>query len=350
MRERTGPRAYGPYKHGDKWRVHFVSGRGGDRATSYETFDTWAEADRCKSGATDEAQGISVADAIKAFLDTKRAQDRSPETISSYEARLGVLLGDLLKRPIRSVASRGAELYAGVLAGRRPDSHQNLLKAGRIWAKFCVKQKWLKSNPFADVEPVGQRTYGADKERLTTDESRRLESWCLDHPTDIGAALSLGYLYLGARNTELTKRNVRDVDDDGRVLWIGKTKSRAGRRKLAIPDGLSDMLAALCADRDGDAPIFATRKGRMRRETARQHVRRVCRLAGVPVLPPQALRRTWSSLADETGLAPLAIARHLGHATAEAPRVTEQAYMQRGAVDEARRKQVVKAIRNRERN
>jgi site-specific recombinase XerC len=342
----TGPRAYGPYKHGDRWRVHFVSGRGGNRTTSYETFDTWAEADRCKSAATDEAQGISVADAVKAYLDTKRAQGRSPETVSSYEARLGVLLADLMKRPVRSVTKRGAELYAGVLTGRKPDSHQNLLRAGKLWAKFCIKQRWLKSNPFDDVEPVGQRTYGADKERLTTDESRVLEAWCLEHHGDVGAVLALAYLYLGARNTELTKRDVRDVDDDGRVLWIGKTKSRAGRRKLAIPPGLSDMLLALCAGRAGDEPIFKTRKKvRMRRETARKHVRRVCALAGVRELPPQALRRTWASLADEAGQAPLAIARHLGQAVANAPRVTEQAYIHRGAVDDAKRRRVAKALR-----
>lgn len=344
----AGPRAYGPYKHGDRWRVHFVSGRGGSRTTSYETFDTWAEADRCKHAATDEAQGISVADAVRAYLDTKRAQGRSPETVSSYAARLGVLLADLMKRPVRSVAKRGAELYASVLAGRKPDSHQNLLKAGRLWAKFCIRQKWLKSNPFDDVEPVGQRTYGADKERLTTDESRQLEAWCLEHPNDIGAVLTLGYLYLGARNTELTKRDVRDVDDDGHVLWIGKTKSRAGQRKLAIPPGLSDMLLALCAGRAGDEPIFKTQKKcRMRRETARKHVLRVCALAGVSELPPQALRRTWASLADEAGQAPLAIARHLGHATAAAPRVTEQAYMHRGAVAEAQGRRVAKALRGR---
>lgn len=346
MRRSTGPRAYGPYKHGDRWRVHFVSGRGADRTTSYETFDTWAEADRCKSGATDEAQGVSVGDAIKAYLDAKRAQGRSPETISSYEARLGVLLADLMKRPVRSVTKRGPDLYAGVLSGRKPDSHQNLLRAGKLWAKFCIKQRWLKANPFEDVEPIGQRTYGADKERLTTDESRQLEAWCLANPGDVGAVLALGYLYLGTRNTELTKRDVRDVDDGGRVLWIGKTKSRAGRRKLAIPPGLAEMLLALCTGRDGDEPIFKTRKKcRMRRETARRHVRRVLELAGVTVLPPQALRRTWASLADEAGQAPLAIARHLGHATAAAPRVTEQAYMQRGAVAEAQRRRVAKALR-----
>jgi len=340
------PRAYGPYKHGDRWRVHFVSGRGADRSTSYETFDTWAEADRCKSGATDEAQGISVEVAVRAYLDAKRVQGRSPETITSYEARLGVLLGDLMKRPVRSVAKRGPDLYASVLAGRRPDSHQNLLRAGKLWAKFCVKKKWLKVNPFDDVEPIGQRTYGADKERLTTDESRQLEAWCLANPDDVGAVLALAYLYLGTRNTEITKRNVRDLDDGGRLLLIGKTKSRAGRRKMRVPDALSAMLLALCAGRDGDEPIFKTRKKvRMRRETARKHVRRVCALAGVRELPPQALRRTWASLADEFGETPLVIARGLGQTVAAAPKVTEQAYLQRGAVADAQGRRVIKAIR-----
>jgi integrase len=343
---RDKPRAYGPYKHGDKWRVHFVTGRGGDRSTSYETFDSWADAERCKSGATNEAQGISVSDAIKAYLDVKRAQGRSPETLSSYESRLDVLFGPLVSRPIRSIASRGEALYAATLAGRSPDAHQNLLRIGRMWGKFCVKRKWLKSNPFEDVEPVGQRAFGADKNRLTVDESRQLESWCLAHPSDIGAVLTLGYLYLGARNTELTKRDVRDLDDDGRLLWIGRTKSKAGRRKLSVPEGLSAMLVALCGSRPSDAPMFATKRGRMRRETARQHVIRVCKAAGVPVVPPQGLRRTASSLAAALRETPLEIARFLGHSTGEAPKVTERAYIERGAVSAAQSEARVRAIRS----
>ena len=40
------------------------------------------------------------------------------------------------------------------IANRRADSHQNLLNAGRLWAKWCVKQRWLRADPFADVDPV----------------------------------------------------------------------------------------------------------------------------------------------------------------------------------------------------
>lgn len=347
MRRRsTGPRAYGPYKHGDKWRVHFVSGSGADRTTSYETFDTWEAADRCKSGATDEAQGISVTDAVKAFLDVTRARGRADETISAYDARLRVLFAAFMRRPVRSVASRGAEIYAAVLPGNSADYHQNLLRAGKLWGKFCVKQRWLKTNPFADVEPIGQRVHGADKERLTVDESRHLEAWCISHSADQGAVLTLGYLYLGARNTELTKRSIRDLDDDGRVLWIGKTKSPAGRRKLAIPPALSAALQALCNGRHGDAPIFEGYRGKpIRRETARRHVRRICAAAGVPELPPQGMRRTATSLADAAGETSLAIAAFLGHTTGSAPKVTEQSYRARGAEAQARAARTARALR-----
>jgi len=167
---------HGPYKHGKRWRVHFVSGSGRDRKTTYEVFATRADAQKCYDDSTDEAQGITVSAAIEAYLGVKRAQGRAPLTLVAYEGRLNTLLEHYLHRPIRSILKRGAELYAAVLDGRSADGHQNILTAGRLWAKWCVRQKWLKANPFADVDPVGQRVHGADKERLTVDESRKLEA------------------------------------------------------------------------------------------------------------------------------------------------------------------------------
>lgn len=339
-------RAHGPYRHGNKWRVHFVSGSGRDRTTTYEVFASRADAQKCHDDATDEAQGLTVGAAIEAFIKVKRAQGKAPLTIVAYEQRLGILLAEYLRRPIRSIAHRGTELYAGVLEGRSADGHQNLLVAGRLWARWCVKQGWLRADPFIDVEPVGRRVHGADKARLTVDESRKLEAWCLAHQGDQGAVLTLGYLYLGARCTELACRDVRDLDDDGRVLVIGKTKTRAGRRKLAIPEALRDMLHAWCASRPGDAPIFTDARGeRMGRNAARKHVRRVCAAAGVTILPPQAIRRTWASLADEVSVAPLEIARGLGHASVAAPKVTEQAYLERGSVAAAQGERALRVIR-----
>ncbi|HKP08331.1 MAG TPA: site-specific integrase [Microbacterium sp.] len=284
--------------------------------------------------------------AIKAFVDSKRAQGRAELTLGTYASNLSVLLAEYLHRPVRSIATRGAELYAAVLDGNSVDYHRHLLAVGGIWAKWCVKQRWLRADPFADVEPLGQRIYGADKSRLTVDESRRLEAWCLAHPEDQGAILTLGYLYLGTRCSELACRDVRDLDDDGRVLVVGKTKTRAGRRKLAIPESLRELLAAWCTGRSGDAPIFTDATGqRMGRNAARKHVRRVCDAAGVQVLPPQALRRTAADLAHAAGQHPLAIARFLGHSTGAAPKVTEQAYLERGAAAAAQGERVLEALR-----
>lgn len=337
------PRAFGPYRHGKRWRVHFVTRSGRDRSATYEVFASRSEAQKCYDDATDEAQGITVSAAIKAYLDVKRAQGRAPLTIVAYEGRLNTLLANYLKRPVRSVQHRGVELYANVLEGRSADGHQNILTAGRLWAKWCVRQKWLKANPFVDVEPVGQRVHGADKERLTVDESRRLEAWCLAHPRDQSAVLTLGYLYLGSRNTELARRSVKDLDDDGRLLVIGKTKSKAGRRTLRIPEALSEMLLKLVAGRNGEAPIFTDANGnRMGRATACKLVKRVLVAAGVTELPPQALRRTQASISTEAGETALAVARHLGHS---GTKVAAQSYIDRDTAVAAQADRAFQVIR-----
>jgi integrase len=339
-------RAHGPYQHGNKWRVHFVLGSGRNRTTTYEVFASRAEAQKCYDDATDEAQGVTVSAAIKAFLDVKRAHGRAELTVVAYDSRLRMLLHGYLHRRVGSVARRGAELYASALAGRSADGHQNLLAAGRRWGKWCVRQRLLKQNPFTDVDPIGKRVHGADKAQLGVDESRKLEAWCLAHPDDIAAVLTLGYLYLGTRNTELARRNIGDLDDDGSILHIRKSKTRAGQRKLRIPPALGDMLRALCAGRAGDAPIFrGPRGGKLTGNAARIHVLRVCTAAGVTPLPPQALRRTQSSIAIAAGETSLAVARHLGQATGAAPKVTSESYIDRDVAAAAQGERALRVIR-----
>jgi len=339
---RTGPRAHGPYKHGDRWRIHIVTSRGGTRSTRYESFDTRAEADAAIEAARDEKQGVTVSQAIEAWLDSKRARGRPEVTISTYRDMLARILGSVMSRPVRYIAGRGAELYAAARVypdghakagqARAVDTHRNSLGRARDFGRFCTKQKWLRANPFADVEPVGARVVGADKVTLSTDESRRLEAWCIAHGTNQHAVLTLAYLYLGTRASELWKRNVRDIDDAGTVLRVGKTKTAAGRRHFRLPDVLRDLLADLVRDKAPDDPIFTNELGaRMGRTTAWERVREVCQAAGVGAIGPQAIRRTSASVAAEAGEMPLAIARHLGHATGDAPAVTTRSYVSRDA-------------------
>lgn len=284
--------------------------------------------------------------AVEAFLAEKRAAGRAESTVTTYEDRLQILLGPVLKRPIRAVTHRGAELYAGTWPGRAADTHQHALLVGRLWGRWCVKRRLLRANPFAEVEPVGCRVVGADKARLSVDESRVLETWCRAHADDQGAVLTLAYLLLGSRASELVRRDVRDLDDDGRLLVIGRTKTAAGRRRLRIPDELSAMLVDLADGRAPDAPLFVRPDGvRWSRYVARRRVREALGAAGVTVLPPQALRRTQATLATEAGETALAVARHLGQAIGAAPKVTGQSYIGREAAAAAQSERARRAIR-----
>jgi len=367
MRRANGePKIYGPYKHRDQWRVHVVTRRGGKGKTVYETFETRALADAFIAGARDEAQGVTVSAAIEGFLAHKRELELVDATVESAEDRLAMLLSGCMSRPIRHLVGRGPELYSAAQiypeghrqAGQRraADTHRNALAMAKDFGRFCVRQKWLKADPWAEVDPVGRKVLGADKSRLTVDESRKLQAYCHKHAaSDPGAVLTLAYLLLGPRASELVKRDVRDLDDGGRLLWIGRTKTKAGRRRLLVPDELVPLLVGVAAGRPGDAPLFVHPEKRRRRgrspggarwsrHVAYGHVKRVCVAAGVPELPPQALRRTQATLATDAGATALMVAAHLGHDVAEAPAVTGKAYIGRDAASDAQAERAFRVI------
>jgi integrase len=300
-----------------------------------------------------------VSAAVEAFLASKQQRGLAPLSIESAEDRLRMLLGPVWNRSLRSIADRGEELYAAARvypadhrrAGelRAVDTHLNALAVAKDWGAWCRKQRWIRANPFAEVEGVGRRVVGADKERLTVDESRRLQAYCHEHAEDLGAVLALGYLLLGPRASELVRHDVRDVDDGGRLLWIRGTKSRSARRRLLVPDELAPYLVAIAAGRAGDEPLFLSDTSgrwpagrRWTRHMAYLHVRRVCAAAGVPELAPQALRRTQATLAEDAGATGLQVAQHLGHEVGKAPAVTHRAYVGR---DAARDAQVERGLR-----
>src|SRR4029077_2411381 len=96
-----------------------------------------------------------------------------------------------------------------------------------------------------------------------------------------------------------------------------------GDRHLEIPEVLRAPLVAICAGRDGGAQLF----GDVDRHWIGYHARRLCRVAKVPELGPQALRGTFSSIGAEATPVDF-VARALGHA---GPSITRQHYLARGA-------------------
>lgn len=86
---------------------------------------------------------------------------------------------------------------------------------------------------------MGKRRHG--KAQLSIDEARR---WALEFADqgEAGAVAAMMALVMGMRPSEIVSRVVRDLDYDGRLLWIPETKTEAGRRTLPVPEFLGPYL------------------------------------------------------------------------------------------------------------
>lgn len=335
MQEKRATKVYGPYPHGDQWRLHYVSrGADGKRTTEYATHATRASADLELAGARDEAQGVTVRAAVDKFLAWKRDKGCAETTIENYTFRLSRLL-DLEAngaRPLSWVRARGDELYKASVYGAG-DTHINGLNVGRMWGGFLVKSKLVKIDPFANVEAIGRRNRGSGKSRFTVNESRKLEAYCFAHADDPYCVLTYGYLMLGKRASELVGVTVRDLDDDGWLLRISKAKTEASIGSIGVNAQLRDMLLGIAKGKADDVRLFTNLGGGvLTRHTAYVRVRAVMSAAEVPVLSPQALRRTFIDNASRQHIALRSIAEMAGHTSTA---VTTRSYMSPEQADAA---------------
>jgi integrase len=232
---------------------------------------------------------------------------------------------------------RGAEIYSASKTDRANDTHHNALSVAKRCCAWLVKQRHLRENPFEDVEPDGKRRKGSRKDKLRVDEARAIQLAC-HRERGIDGALVLSYLLLGARASEIVLRCVRDLDDQGRLLWIDETKTEAGSRRLLIPEELRPLLLELAEGRASNDRLFRNLSDDpMTRRVAYQRVCAFTKRVIGRKLGPQGFRRTQSTLATDAGATGPMVSAHLGHVTAgDMAEITKRSYADPSAVDGAR--------------
>ena len=321
-----GERVHGPYKHGNRWRVVVTRA---DRSQTVESFKTRAEALAVANAARAQSEGRTLMIAVDAYETSLR--ERKLAGVSVERARRH--LERLLKldteghRPLAWLnVKRAATLYDESRAGASVATHRNGLAAGKAFGKWCARRGWLAANPFANVEGVGRRKRGKPQHHV--DESRKLIEVCLAENTRESIAVATAFL-LGMRATETAVRQVRDLDDGGRLLWIDRTKTDAGRRHLEVPEVLRPYLIALASGRPSTAYLFGASDvgGRPTRYWLHYHCKRLCAVAKVPTVTPQGLRGTHTTLARAAGTTAHVVAAQVGHSS---PSMTESAYIAPG--------------------
>ena len=327
---RTGnERAHGPYKHGTRWRVVYVGANGEREVVSFATFD---EADKEVREAKRQAGGRTVDMAIEAFLASIKdgVRERTHET-AGY--RLRGFLGDLSLPLVMLDAKAAGEIYANRVTSTKADTHRNELALVKRVADWWVEQGWIVGNPFASVKPVGKRRRG--KKQLRIDESRKLVEVALGEGSVSGLAVTTAFL-LGLRASECVDRQVRDIDDMGRVYWVPDSKTEAGRRQMVIPEMLRPRLLDLCIGKGAEDRLW----GDVDRHWLGYHVRRLCRKAGVPVVAPHGLRGLHATIAV-ANMSPDQVARSIGHTSFN---VTKRHYLAPGTQEQIASTSVIDVV------
>ena len=93
-------------------------------------------------------------------------------------------------------------------------------------------------------------------------------------------------LLMGMRASEIVSRIVRDLDDEGRLLWIPETKTEAGRRTLPVPEVLQPYLRKIAEGKGPNDSLF----GEHWRDWPREWVQQICKAAKVPEVTAQGMR------------------------------------------------------------
>jgi integrase len=300
MRER-GDRAYGPYKHRDKWRVVVV---GADGVRTAATYASKASAYERIAEVNEKTAERTVSNAIDAYLAENTAKTRSKQTIG-YRLRGITGVGDHDRLLTKLTPSVAREMFTERALETSGDTQFHELASARMFAAWCIGKGWLRVDPFAGLKPTKGRKRG--KEQLRIDEARKLLETCLAEDSKDATAVALTLL-CSVRASAITNRTVRDLDDGARVLWIEEDKTEAGDRRLEVPEVLRARLAKLAAGRSGGERLF----GEADRHWLRYHTHRLCKLAGVPLVCPHGLRGTHASIARP--VVPVEhVARVLGH-------------------------------------
>lgn len=215
----------------------------------------------------------------------------------------------------------------------------NTLNESRTFAKWLLARGWIRAEILTGIEVEGRRKRGkAQLDRLDDARKFRTQAQELAGKGDAGAVASLAALLLGLRASEIANTTVGDLDDGGRIWIIRNAKTQAGDRKVMAPADLQPLVLELAKGKGDAAKLFGDGADRY---WVRHAVRRVCRLAGVPVISAHGMRGTHASLAVAAGVAGIAVAASLGH---ESFAVTERHYATPESVSGARVDRVLAAL------
>ena len=320
----------GPYveKHGEKERFRLILKSSGRRKPLF--YATLAEARRAKAKLEKEVLQLNertigelideygkYVEAYEGYREKTRTTERTRLlnffAESAGTMRLSTITEHKAEQMYQSHAQRLGDRTGRVLS---PATHRGDLRLLKRFGSWAQDAGHVAQNPFAHVEPLGRDRAG--KPQLRMDElDRWLQvAWKDVQQGDSLALIAMLCLWRGLRVSEVLNRVVRDLDEGGAVLVIEHAKTRAGNRRVNIPEFLRPFVQRHSAGQAPDAWLFRQELEPWlprRQQSVHKRVRSICRRAGVPMICTHSLRGMNATLKVQAGASEDYVARSIGH-------------------------------------
>jgi integrase len=318
---KSSARVLGPYKNGDKWRLVVIEGSA-RKSIVVDSVENALAVREELTAALRKQTAPRLEALLEEYLHGLAARGVLPETVEKIARMLRGFFP--LDEPATAItADRAQELYLEETRRKKAnglpiaaDTHHLLLRRAKHFFKWALTRRYVPENPFVEVKPIGRPRRG--KLQLRIDEARKFVAIALNRARtlEVGATAALMQIFLGLRPTEAVVRIVRDLDDQGRVLWIPYGKTSNARRRLQVPEVLRELLLQHAHGKPADAPLLGPAgEGMHTRHALRHRLHQLCTEADVPQICPHSLRGLNATLALEAGATAHHVAAALGHAS-----------------------------------
>lgn len=253
-------------------------------------------------------RAFTIETALGAWIEHKRTLKAKERTLVTSRNNVKRLLPERWGALAELTPGRCRAAYEALWGRFAVATHHASLASLQEFLLWCVGKGWLKKSPAEGIQPEGTANKG--KPQLTLDEARLLFGGGLARLArgEYIMLAPLACLLMGLRISELTKREVRDLDDGGRVLVIPHGKTLSAKRRVVIPAELRPAFEQLARGRVPLAPLFPHS-----RAVADYALRKLCKEVGVLSVCLHSLRGLHADLAIREGETGALVARALGH-------------------------------------
>jgi len=333
-----------PEPHRSKFRVAVMTLDGKHVRRSFETEHDAREFIEESGTKTLGSKGHKIEAVVDDYLSTRT--DLKASTIETLRFRMAAIIKGRTHFPIEVFP--WGKAWNERVACQATDSQIGIRNALQGLLGWALKQRILRRLPELP-EVTGRRHRGKDQLRI--DEAKRVVVLVLNKGDPLAIAI-VSMLLTGIRPGEAMALKVRDLDDEGTVLWVAAEdgKTDAAKRMVEVVPALRPMLTALAQGRSGDEYLFrfqskkqkTTNPLKSRTDALHRRLRQLCREARVPSVVPHSLRGLHSTIATERGSTGRAVADALGHTSFE--RITEPHYLAPGTAERANARRVQKVL------